>query len=111
MTQEVLGLEVSIDGTIVGVYVPPTGGVFAAMVGNIPRTHMRGNITSSNDTETWAWQLPDVQIGQSVSFRLVAANGMGVAPHEVRRRDPAEVDSIKERGRAAYAAAKSKMTK
>ena len=31
--------EVSIDGKVIGVYIPPEGEPFAAMIGNIPRTY------------------------------------------------------------------------
>jgi hypothetical protein len=54
-------LEVSIDGKRVGVYVPPEGSTFAAMVGNVPRTYMRAHIMTGNDAESWQWQLPEIK--------------------------------------------------
>ena len=80
-------LEVSIDGKLVGVYVPPSDSPFAAMVGNIPRTYMRAHIMTGNDKESWQWQLPDIQPGQCISFRLIEAPvGSGVPPQFVRPR-------------------------
>ncbi len=46
-------LEVLINGKRVGVYVPPEGCTFAAMVGNIPRTYMRAHIMTGSDSENW----------------------------------------------------------
>jgi hypothetical protein len=45
-------LEVLINGRRVGVYVPPEGSTFAAMVGNAPRTYMRAHIMTGNDLES-----------------------------------------------------------
>jgi hypothetical protein len=105
-------LEVSIDGTIVGVYVPPEGSAFAAMVGNIPRHYMRGQITTGNDTESWAWQLPDIQAGQAITFRLVAAPaGSGIPPQFVRQRDPEAVENTKQLAKEAAAEARRKIHK
>lgn len=89
-------LEVSIDGEVVGIFVPPEGESFAAMVGNIPRTYMRAHIMSGTDTENWQWQLPDIRKGQSITFRMVEARpGSGIPPHFVRQRDPREVARTK----------------
>ncbi|MGD0527713.1 MAG: hypothetical protein ABSE49_21450 [Polyangiaceae bacterium] len=100
-------LEVSIDGIIVGVYVPPEGGTFAAMVGNIPRHYMRSQITTGNDTESWSWQLPDIQAGQTITFRLVEAPvGSGVPPQFVRRRDLDAVEKTNQLAKEAAAEAR-----
>ena len=97
-------LEVLINGKRVGVYVPPAGCTFAAMVGNIPRTYLRAHIMTGNDSENWQWQLPDIKPGQLISFRLVEAPlGSGVPPQFVRRRDPREVEQTKKEARRAYA--------
>ena len=97
-------LEVLINRKRVGVYVPPEGCTFAAMVGNIPRTYMRAHIMTGNDSENWQWQLPDIQPGQLISFRLVEAPiGSGVPPQFVRPRDPREVEETKKEAREAYA--------
>src|SRR5262245_50392897 len=78
-------LEVSINGKRIGVYVPPEGSTFAAMVGNIPRKYMRAHIMTENDVERWQWQLPNIKLGQRISFRLVRAPvGSGVPPQFVR---------------------------
>ncbi len=103
-------LEVSIDGKLVGVYVPPSDSPFAAMVGNIPRTYMRAHIMTGNDKESWQWQLPDIQPGQCISFRLIEAPvGSGVPPQFVRPRDPQEVDENKREAKKMYAKAKREM--
>jgi hypothetical protein len=103
-------LEVLINGKRVGVYVPPEGCSFAAMVGNIPRTYMRAHIMTGNDSESWQWQLPDIKPGQLISFRLVEAPvGSGVPPQFVRARDPKEVEENKREARKLYAKAKREM--
>lgn len=96
-------LEVSIDGKVVGVYVPPEGEVFAASVGNIPRTYMRAHVMSGTETESWQWQLPDLQEGQVISFRMIEAEpGTGVPPQYVRNRHPGEVAEIRRLAHEAY---------
>src|ERR1700688_4299410 len=78
-------LEVSIDGEVIGMFVPPRGSAFVAMVGNVPRRYMRAHIMSGNETEDWQWQLPDVKKGSIISFRMVEAQtGSGIPPHFVR---------------------------
>ncbi len=90
------GVEVSVDGKIIGVFVPPEGGQFVASVANVPRTHMRAHVMSGNDNESWQWQLPDVQEGQTISFRMIEADaGAGVPPQFVRQRSPEEIAETK----------------
>ena len=99
-------LEVSIDGKVIGVYVPPEGEVFAAWVGNIPRTYMRAHVMSGTETESWQWQLPDLQEGQVISFRLLEAEpGTGVPPQYVEPRDPADVAKTRKLAKEAHARA------
>ena len=96
-------LQVSIDGTLIGVLVPPDGCPFAAMVGNIPKHYLRAHIMSGTDAESWQWQLPDISEGQMISFCMVDAKpGSGVPPHFIRPRGPAEVSENKRRAKAAY---------
>ncbi len=103
-------LEVLINGKRVGVYVPPEGCTFAAMVGNIPRTYMRAHIMSGNDAESWQWQLPDIKPGQLISFRLVEAPiGSGVSPQFVRPRDPHEIAETRREARQASAKVRREM--
>ncbi len=103
-------LEVSVDGKRIGVYVPPEGSTFAAMVGNIPRTYMRAHIMTGNDAESWQWQLPDIKPGQRISFRLIEAPiGSGVPPQFVRPRDSKEVEENKREAAKLYAKAKREM--
>src|SRR5688572_21162537 len=100
-------LEVLIDGEPIGVYVPPHGASFAAMVGNIPRKYMRAHIMTGTDDESWQWQLPDIQPEQLISFRMVEAPaGSGIPPHFVRRRDPREAAENKREAAKLYAKAK-----
>ena len=103
-------VEVSIDGERIGVYVPPKGACFSAMVANIPRIYMRAHIMSGNDSESWQWQLPDIQPGQIISFRMVEASvGSGVPPHFIRPRDPREVAENKREAEKLYAKARREM--
>jgi hypothetical protein len=103
-------LEVSIDGKRIGIFVPPDGACFAAMVGNVPRRYMRAHIMTGNDAESWQWQLPNIRPGHRISFRLVKAPvGSGVLPQFIRPRDPKEVAESKREAKKLYARAKRKM--
>lgn len=103
-------LEVLINGKRVGIYVPPAGSSFGAMVGNIPRTYMRAHIMTSNDAESWQWQLPNIKPGQLISFRQVRAPvGSGVPPQFVRPRDPREVAEKEREAKKLYARARKEM--
>ncbi|HEX7297230.1 MAG TPA: hypothetical protein VF251_15875 [Pyrinomonadaceae bacterium] len=64
---------------------------------------MRAEVFASNDAELWQWQLPDIQEGQIISFRLIDADGeAGVPPHRVTKRDPEEVAENKRLAEEAY---------
>src|SRR5216684_1677376 len=103
-------VEVLINGKRVGICVPPKGSYFVARVGNIPRTYMRAHIMTSNDVESWQWQLPDIKPGQLISFRQIKApTGSGVPPQIVRPRDPREVADKKREAKKLYAKAKREM--
>jgi len=103
-------IEVLINGKRVGIYVPPEGATFGAMVGNIPRKYMRAHIMTFTDSESWQWQLPDIKPGQLISFRQVKAPiGSGVPPQFVRPRDPREVAVNKREAKKLYAKAKREM--
>jgi len=80
------------------------------MVGNIPGPYMRAHIMTSNDAESWQWQLPDIKPGQLISFRQIKAPaGSGVPPQFVRSRDPREVAENKREAKKLYAKARSDM--
>jgi hypothetical protein len=101
-------LEVSIDGVLIGVYVPPGGACFTAAVGNIQHEYMRAHITTGTDEEHWQWQLPDIQAGQTISFRMIEApGGSGVPPQFVQARDPREVAENKKVALARYGLSES----
>lgn len=103
-------VEVLINRKRIGVYVPPDGCTFSAMVGNIPRGYMRAHIMTGNDAERWQWQLPDIQPGQLISFRLVEAPvGSGVPPQFIRSRDPREVERTRKAAKKAYAKVRREM--
>ena len=99
-------LEVLIDGKVIGLFVPPRGFTFAAMIGNVPRRYMRAHIMSSNETENWQWPLPDVKKGQEISFRMVEAKtGSGTPPHFISPRQPTEVLETRRLAAKAYTTA------
>src|SRR6185369_15791754 len=99
-------LKVLIDGEPVGVYVPPVGATFTAMVGNIPRKYMRAHIMTGTDAESWQWQLSDVKPGQVISFRMIEAPlGSGIPPQFVQPRGPREVAENKREAAKLYAKA------
>lgn len=86
-------LQVSIDGRVVGVYASPDQAPFWAMIGNIPRDYMRGSIMLNTPTESWQWQLPDMQEGECVEFCLTDVDPETVSPpHYVRRHAPEEIN-------------------
>jgi hypothetical protein len=72
-------------------------------VANIPRTYMRAQILASNDAERWQWQLPDVEEGQAISFRMIEAEREnGAPPDRVTKQDPEEIAESKRLAREAY---------
>ena len=88
-------LEVSIDGKVVGIYVPPAGKCFSAMLANIPKTYMRAQVISGSDNEDWYWQLPDIEEGQIISFRMIhATQDEGVPPERVVPRNRDEYEKL-----------------
>ena len=101
----VKALEVSIDGKLVGNYVPPAGKTFSAMLANVPKTYMRAQVFSGGpDSETWQWQLPDIEEGQVLAFRMIEApEDSGVPPHRITKRDPREDEEDKRLAKKAYA--------
>ncbi|MDR3616729.1 MAG: hypothetical protein P4L53_24445 [Candidatus Obscuribacterales bacterium] len=76
-------LEVTIDGKIIGVYVPGAGRVFSASLGNYSETCMEGHVHSGSDKENWYWQLPDINEGQIISLRIIETSEKGVPPQRV----------------------------
>jgi hypothetical protein len=104
-------LEVLVNGEVVGLYVPPEGECFGVMLGNVPRTYMRAQVSAGNKTETWYWQLPDIKEGETVSFRLVEAAGKeGVPPQRRVPNDPVEQKRIKQAAAKAWAKAKKQIS-
>ena len=73
-------LEVSVDGKVIGIFVPAADKSFVAGVGNIPGSYMRAHVMSGNETEHWQWQLPDVNEGQTISFRMIEAEPGSYTP-------------------------------
>jgi hypothetical protein len=80
-------VEVALDGTPVGIFVPPLGQPFTVFVGNIPRSYMRVQVLSGTKHESWSWQLPNVRLGQVLSLRMVEAPvGSGRPPGRISPR-------------------------
>ena len=100
-------LEVKLGRRIVGLFVPPVGGSFSAMLANVPQTYMRAFVTAGDGRETWRWQLPDIKEGERLSFRMIDAPSgtTGVKPHEVQIVPPKERARIKAMARRGYARA------
>jgi len=96
-------IEVSLNGKVIGVYIPPDDQPFSVMMANIPRSYIRAQVLASDDEERWQWQLPDIQEGEIISFRMIEAEREnGVRPHRVTKRDPEEVAEYKRLGKEAY---------
>jgi hypothetical protein len=65
---------------------------------------------TGTDEESWQWQLPDIQAGQVISFRMVeASSGTGVPPQFVRSRAPREIAENKREAAKLFAEAKREM--
>lgn len=104
-------LEVLINGEAVELYIPPEGECFGVMLANVPRTYMRAQVSSGNKTESWYWQLPDIEEGETISFRLVEAAGReGVLPQRRVPNDPVEQKRIKQAAAKAWAKAKKQIS-
>jgi hypothetical protein len=104
-------LEVLVNGEFVGLYVPPEGECFGVVLGNVPRTYMRAQVSAGSKTESWYWQLPDIKEGETISFRLVEAAGReGVPPQRRVSNDPIEQKRIKQAAAKAWAKAKRQIS-
>lgn len=96
-------LEVKIDGELVGVFVPPDHKPFGVMLGNVPISYMRCQVTTGSDEESWYWQLPDLQEGQEITFKLIDAEpGSGLSPDRVETKDPKQLEKRKAAAAEAY---------
>jgi hypothetical protein len=108
--KKIKALEVSIDGVVYGVYVPAAGHPFSAVVGNIPRKYMRAQVLGGSDTESWQWQLPDIQEGQAITFRMIEAEEEdGVPPQFVRQISAEEKTENEREGKRLHEEAKRRM--
>ena len=83
-------LEVTIDGQLIGVYAAPDEGPWLATMANIPRTYMRAHIMTKTSTESWQWQLPDIQEGECIEFRIIDADPSDIPPASYARKLTAE---------------------
>ena len=105
-------LEVLVNGKAIGLYVPPEGECFSAIVANIPRTYMRAQVMSGSKTESWQWQLPDINEGETIAFRLVEANGRaGVPPQRIEPKVAKKTKALKRKAAKAWTRAKKEMKK
>jgi hypothetical protein len=86
-------VEVSIEGRVVGLFASPEQGPWFAMVGNIPRKYMRAHIMTQTPTEAWQWQLPDVQEGERIEFRIVEATPNDIRPAQFVRKLDTQMQS------------------
>jgi hypothetical protein len=77
-------LEVTIDGKIIGLYVPGAGKCFSASLGNWPKTHMEAHVHSGSDQEDWHWELPNINEGQIISFKIIETSEKGVPPQNIK---------------------------
>lgn len=100
-------LEVLVNGKAIGLYVPPEGECFNVIVANVPRTYMRAQVLSGNKTESWQWQLPDINEGETIAFRLVEANGRaGVPAQRIEPKAAKKTKALKRKVAKAWARAK-----
>lgn len=100
-------LEVLVNDEVIGLFVPPEGECFSVMVANVPRTYMRAQVMSGNKTENWYWQLPDIKEDETISFRLVEANGRaGIPPQRIEPKDPKRTKALKRKAARVWARAK-----
>lgn len=93
-------IEVLVDGQRVRLLQAPDGGPASVQLANVPGDHMRVWAHASSDDETWQWQLPDIQDGQTISFRVIQAEQHEItSPQEVEKRDPEQVAEGKRRAK------------
>ncbi|MES2820974.1 MAG: hypothetical protein V4812_18520 [Pseudomonadota bacterium] len=93
-------IEVLVDGQRVKLLQAPDGGPASVQLANVPRDHMRAWAHASSDDEAWQWQLPDIQDGQTISFRVIQAEQHEITPpQEVEKRDPEQVAEGKQRAK------------
>ena len=103
-------LEVLVNGKAIGLYVPPEGECFSVILANVPRTYMRAQVMSGSKTENWQWQLPDINEGETITFRLVEANGRtGVPPQRIKPKDAKKTKTLKRKAAKAWTRAKKEM--
>ena len=93
-------IEVLVNGKRAGILQARSGSPVGVTVANIPNDHMRVWAYGSDDEETWYWQMPDIQDGETVSFRVIEANESEISkPYEIEKRDPEEVAESKRRAK------------
>ena len=103
-------LEVLVNGKAIGLYVPPEGECFSVILANVPRTYMRAQVMSGSKTENWQWQLPDINEGETIAFRLVETNGRaGVPPQRIEPKSPKKTKALKRKAAKAWTHAKKAM--
>lgn len=73
-------LKVTIDGHLIGMFGAPDERPWIAMMANLPRTYMRAHIMTETSTESWQWQLPNIQEGECIEFRIVDAAPSDIPP-------------------------------
>jgi hypothetical protein len=95
-------LEVLIDGKHLGYFVPPEGSAFGVMVGNVPIHYMRAQVSTGGASESWYWQLPDIEEGQDLTLRLVDVDAsQGRPPARIEAIDASRQEEIKRMAREA----------
>lgn len=105
-------LEVLVNGKAVGLYIPSEGECFSVIVANVPRTYMRAQVMSGNKTENWYWQLPDINEGETITFRLVEADGRaGVPPQRIVPKNAKQTKAFKRKAAKAWGRTKKEMKK
>ncbi|WP_137010776.1 hypothetical protein [Ectopseudomonas oleovorans] len=100
-------IEVLLDGKRVMLLQAPDGGPASVQLANVQENYMRAWAHASSDEEVWRWQLPNIQDGQAISFRVIQAEADDISPpQEVEKRDPEQVAAGKQRAKEWLEAAK-----
>ena len=98
-------LEVSINGKIVRVCLPPKDGFFGLTVANLPGSHMRGAVIATNDVVDYRWHLPHVGERDVLSVRMIPAKD-GDEPDVISTVHDANQDEQKETRRLTTVSAR-----
>ncbi len=84
-----LGVDVLVNGKKWARCGTAENGAFTLMAGNLPSrpTEFRAFCMAGNETESWHYQFPDLQVGDKITFKIVETDWFN-EPHSIEPRLP-----------------------